>query len=428
MLAILISSMKVLDPKELEERRQRRVKEHKTKHRRRMLLPFTLAVLVVYIIGSLLIPLPPLQVNIDEVRLPNTTPVSMPWPAYGQAAIGAVGYGLLETHGAQKQLPIASIAKVITAVAVLKVKPIEPNAAHEMIQITEVDEAIYDRFWREGQSVVPVEAGISLTQHQALQALLLPSANNMAEILVRWAFGSSENYVTFVNPFVKTLGMTQTQIADASGFSSQTVSTASDLAKLAEIAMNHPVISEIVGQSQADIPVAGTIYNYNRQLGQAGINGIKTGNTDEAGGCYLFSAKRQVAGGEFVTVVGAIMGAPDRERAISDTLPLLDEAFKNFQPVVLIQTNQEVGKVSQEGGDKVSIVVRQGLTVLQWVAQKPTVEVIENALSSKITTDTDVGKLKFHVGNMVHEVSLTTQGSIQPQSLLWRIKHAGGYL
>jgi serine-type D-Ala-D-Ala carboxypeptidase (penicillin-binding protein 5/6) len=180
--------MKVLDPKELEQRRQKRVKKHKTKRRRRLLLPCTIAVLLVYILGSVLVPLPSLQVAIDDVRLPNATTVSMPWPAYGQAAIGAVGYGLLETHGAQKQLPTASIAKVITAVAVLKVKPIEPHASPAMIQITDVDAAMYDRFWREGQSVVPVKAGTQLTQYQALQALLLPSANNMAEILVRWAF------------------------------------------------------------------------------------------------------------------------------------------------------------------------------------------------------------------------------------------------
>ncbi len=100
-----------------------------------------------------------------------------------------------------------------------------------------------------------------------------------------------------------------------------------DLVKLAEIAINHPVISEIVKQEQADLPVAGTVYNVNNLLGKHGVIGIKTGNTDEAGGCYLFSARRKIDATHEITVVGAIMGAPARDKALNDSLPLLDETI-----------------------------------------------------------------------------------------------------
>src|SRR3990167_8061991 len=61
------------------------------------------------------------------------------------------------------------------------------------------------------------------------------------------------NPSVFVNGFTNTLGLINTNIADASGFSPKTTSNAVDLTKLAEIAMNHPAIAEIVAQPQANL-------------------------------------------------------------------------------------------------------------------------------------------------------------------------------
>lgn len=420
--------MRVLEPKELEKRRHHRAKKQKTKRRKRSAAPFILLLLAVYVTAALVIPLPALQAETSVPKLPPAGSVSLPWPGYGHAALGAVGHGVLAQNGEQKPLPMASIAKVVTAVAVLKVKPIQPGTNGETLTITREDVATYNRYIAEGQSVIRVEAGEQLTQYQALQALLLPSANNMADVLVRWAFGSQEEYITFVNPFTKTLGMEKTTIADASGFSPRTVSTALDLTKLAEIAMNHPVIAEIVAQPQADLPVAGIVYNVNNQLGSGGIVGIKTGNTDEAGGCYMFAATRKIDDANSVTVVGTIMGAPDLATAIADSMPILDEAFKNFNVIKPVETNQVVGKLSQTGGGDVSIVVHQGASVVSWIAQAPRVELTTNAQPTHVVAGDKVGTLTLFVGNMTHEMPLVAADTIPPHSVLWRLRHAGGYL
>lgn len=422
--------MKVLEPKELEARRHKRTKKQQSKKRKRSAAPFILAVLVVYSLVSLLVPLPALKAETSAVKLAPAGSVSMPWPGYGQAAVGAVGYGLLAQNGEEKPLPMASVAKVITAVAVLKVHPIQPGTQGETLTLTKEDVATYNKYIAEGQSVVPVEVGEQLTEYQALQALLLPSANNMADALVRWAFGSAEDYLTFVNPFVVTLGMAHTHIADASGFSSQTTSTAIDLAKLAEIAMNHPSIAEIVAQAQADLPVAGTVYNVNSMVGHDGVVGIKTGNTDEAGGCYLFAAKRKIDNTNAVTVVGAIMGAPDLPTAINDSLPLLNEAFKNFKVTQPIATNSIVGRLSQAGGRQVPIIVHQGPSVVAWVAQNPQAKIDMNALpnTTHVAAGDTVGNLALSVGNMTYNTPLIAADSIAPRSVFWRLRHAGGYL
>lgn len=420
--------MHVLEPKELEERRHSRDKQSKTKRRKRSILPLLCGLAVIYVLVALVVPLPALQARMTEPALPAAAVVDLPWPSYGQSAVGAVGYGLLAQSGDQKAAPIASVAKVITALAVLKVRPMQPGTQGETLTITKEDVATYKAYITQGQSVVAVTAGEQLTQYQAIQAMLLPSANNMADILVRWAFGSTDDYLSFVNPFVVTLGMAKTHIADASGFSPQTVSTAVDLAKLGEIAMNQPTLAEIVAQPQTSLPVAGVVYNVNSQLGNAGIVGIKTGNTDEAGGCYLVAATRNVDASHSVTVVSAVMGAPNREAAIAGTLPLLDETFKRFAVISPVATNQIVGTLTQKGGKQSPIVVKTAVPVVSWAGLMPRAEFAMRPLGAQVVAGNTVGTMTLQVGNMVTAMNLVATETLAPQSASWRLAHAAGRL
>jgi D-alanyl-D-alanine carboxypeptidase (penicillin-binding protein 5/6) len=420
--------MRVLEPKELEARRKHRTKKHKKQRRKHALSLAIIVTVGVYVSAVLVVPLPLLQAETTTIKLETIPPVSMPWPTYGQAAIGAVGYGLLDQHGEQKQLPIASVAKVITAVAVLKVKPINPGETGELITITPDDVRTYNQYIEEGQSVVRVVAGEQLTEYQALQALMLPSANNLAEVLARWAFGSIDNYLKFVNPFTKTLGMENTIVADASGYNPGTMSTAVDLTKLAEIAMNNPILASIVGQPEADLPTAGKVYNVNNFLGTHGIVGIKTGNTDEAGGCYMFAAKRQIDEANSVTVVGVVIGAQSRGQAMNDSLPIIDEAFKGFSVRQLVKTDQVVGVISQTSGSQAAIKVRQGLSVVAWAGQDARVAITPKNLGRQVNAGDEAGTLTVHMGNMTYEVVLVSNQTIKNHSVPWRIRHAGGYL
>src|SRR5258708_40122528 len=86
------------------------------------------------------------------------------------------------------------------------------------------------------------------------------------------------------------LGMGATHYADVSGFSPLSVSIPSDLIRLGQTAMLQPVLAQIVAQSQATLPVAGVVHNLDTLLGQEGGVGIKTGHTDQAGGCFVMAA------------------------------------------------------------------------------------------------------------------------------------------
>jgi D-alanyl-D-alanine carboxypeptidase (penicillin-binding protein 5/6) len=112
-----------------------------------------------------------------------------------------------------------------------------------------------------------------------------------------------------MNTTARSLGMTHTRYTDPSGYDDATVSTAADQLRLVDRAMRLPVFASVVATPSATLPVAGTVHNTDRLLGQNGFVGVKTGNTDAAGGCFAFRAVRWV-GGKRTTITGVVLGQP----------------------------------------------------------------------------------------------------------------------
>src|SRR3984957_15342170 len=225
-------------------------------------------------------------------------------PADGVSAADLSGFGVVAGPGATRPVPIASVAKVMTAYVVLHDHPLPANGSGPDIAVQPPEAAAYPSQAREGDSLVPVAAGERLTERQALEALLLPSADNMAWILARWDAGSQAAFVARMNAAARRLGMTGTSYTDPSGLDPSTASTAADQVRLGMAAMRMPVLAAIAAKSTAVVPVAGVVRNYNTLLGQDGIAGLKTGSTQAAGGCVLIAAWSQ-AGGRNTLIVAA---------------------------------------------------------------------------------------------------------------------------
>lgn len=215
---------------------------------------------------------------------------SVAWPAEGAAAV-AVGAGAIHTAGWSQPAPIASLAKVMTALVVLRGRPASAQNPGFTIELTpdDVDDTAERR--AEGQSVVPVVAGEELTEWQALQALLLPSANNIAIALARTFSGSVDSFVDEMNVEARRLGMTSTRYTDPSGYDAGTVSTAHDQVLLARAAMSVDAFAAVVAEPSATIPYVGVVHNTDALVGHDGFVGIKTGSDQAAGGCFMFAAR-----------------------------------------------------------------------------------------------------------------------------------------
>ena len=244
----------------------------------------------------------------DAVRtVPGTV-----WPAYGQAAV-QIGRSQVQAGPHQRAAPIASVAKVMTAYVVLRDHPLLPGEAGPAITLTDADVADTDRRRGQEESVVSIAAGEQLTELQALQALLLPSANNVAAALARWDAGSAGRFVARMNAVARSLGMTRTRYTDPSGYDDGTVSTAADQLRIVDRAMRLPMFASVVAARTATLPVAGTVHNTNTLLGHDGFVGVKTGSTGAAGGCFAFRAVRRV-GGRPTTITGVVLGQPGHDR------------------------------------------------------------------------------------------------------------------
>jgi D-alanyl-D-alanine carboxypeptidase (penicillin-binding protein 5/6) len=236
--------------------------------------------------------------------LPSTV-----WPAYGQAAFVRSGQSQVQAGPNQHAAAIASVAKVMTAYLVLRDHPLGRGEDGPTMTLTEADVADTDRRRGQDESVVAVAAGEVLTERQALQALLLPSANNIAAVLARWDAGSEDRFVARMNATARLLDMTDTRYTDPSGYDEGTVSTAADQVRIVDRAMRLPVFATIAATPSATLPVAGTVHNTNRLLGHKGFVGVKTGSDHAAGGCFAFRAIRWIKGTR-TTITGVVLGQP----------------------------------------------------------------------------------------------------------------------
>jgi D-alanyl-D-alanine carboxypeptidase (penicillin-binding protein 5/6) len=254
----------------------------------------------------------PVDVPSSEHRGALEALSSTVWPADGQAAV-RIGQSQIQAGPNQHAAAIASVAKVMTAYLVLRDHPLRPGQDGPTITLTDADVADTDRRRRQHESVVSIAAGEQLTELQALQALLLPSANNIAAVLARWDAGSVDRFVARMNATARSLGMTHTRYTDPSGYDDATVSTAAEQVRIVDRAMRLPAFASIVATPSATLPVAGTVHNTNRLLGQDGFVGVKTGSDDAAGGCFAFRAIRWIDG-KRTTITGVVLGQPGHDQ------------------------------------------------------------------------------------------------------------------
>lgn len=269
------------------------------------------------------------QTASPKTTLPKNLPLA--WPVIGQAAVGSIDDGVLTRSSVKEQpLPTASMAKIITALAIMKKQPFQVGQTGQSYTLTNQDVANYYTQTAKGGSAVPVHKGMVLTQYQAMQAMLIASGNNIAQMLVERVFGSEKAYVSYAQEMVERMGLSRTVVADASGFSPATVSTPSELVLLGIAALKNPVIAEIVAQPQAIIPGVGTIKNTNELLRTHEAVGIKTGTTNQAGSCLLFGAHYLAKDGRKVTIVGVIMGDTSADSLFSDSTNLLASVRQTF--------------------------------------------------------------------------------------------------
>jgi D-alanyl-D-alanine carboxypeptidase (penicillin-binding protein 5/6) len=207
----------------------------------------------------------------------------------------------------QEPVPIASVAKVMTAYVVLEHHPLRAGESGPRFVVSEDDVVDTEARRRDGQSVVAVRAGEELSERDALMAILLPSANNVALLVARQVSGSVGAFVAEMNRTAHALGMSHTTYTDPSGYDDGTVSTALDQLRLARVVAKDRTLAAMMATRAAWLPVAGAVTNTNALLGRDGFVGMKTGSDEAAGGCFMFRAVWPTEKGRR-TLIGVVLG------------------------------------------------------------------------------------------------------------------------
>jgi len=392
--------------------------------RRRRVVVFGAAAVLLgtlfYLPLTLLAPLGSVDAAVAPVEVAAQPAAALEWPALGASAVGAIGYdGVLGTGGNDAAAPIASISKIISALVVLQAKPLALGDAGPDITFTAKDVAIRDAYRAINGATEPVSAGLVLSQRQVMDVMLVESANNYAESLVTWAFGSVDEFVPVANEWLKTNGLTSTSITEPTGMSAKNVSTASDLVALGKLALANPVISAIVGTSTETVPGVGDLKNSNNLLGTDGIRGIKTGTLDEAGACLLFAAD-YVVGGETITIVGAVLGGVDHKSLNVAVKALLADVEESFRVVPLTTAGQPFGSYTTPWGDTANLVATKDTSAVVWSDRAVTTKVdAENVGVAK--KGVDVGEVTFTVDGELITVPLELAATIDDPGPLWRL-------
>jgi serine-type D-Ala-D-Ala carboxypeptidase (penicillin-binding protein 5/6) len=374
---------------------------------------------------------PPLRatpVLVNTVSLPGTPP-AWAWPARGEAAAEVSGVGSIGTHGPDRPVPIASLAKMMTAYVVLRDHPLEPGQSGFTLTVNAAEVADYQADQAQAQSVLAVAAGEVLTELQLLEGLLVASGNNVAPILADYDSGSPSAFVAKMNSTARDLGMTNTTYTDPSGLSPTTVSTAADQLILVGHAMGDAAFARIVDMRSVTLPVAGTVTNFNTAVGTDGYIGVKTGSDSQAGGCLAF-ANRQTVDGRPVTVLGVVLGQDVGQVLTSTLIPaaigsassLVRSVISAMSIRTVLRAGTTVDIIANAQGRRVTATTASGLVQLGWAGMDVLLRFSPAPVGTGLRTGQRLGTVSVGSEQPVSS-TVSATATMPPLSWSWRLHH-----
>lgn len=358
-----------------------------------------------------------------RVRLAGSPP-SLRWPLQGQAAVEVEGVGGLLTSGGSAPVPIASLAKVMTAYLTLSEHPLAAGREGFSMTITPADVAEQRERVGLGESTLTVRAGEQITERQALQALMLPSANNVAALLAAHAAGGAGAFVSRMNTTARELGMTSTTYTDPSGFDPSTVSTAADQLTLARAALRKPAFASVVDEPSAELPVAGRVANLDALVGRDGYVGVKTGSDSSAGGCLMF-AKRVTVGARRLTELGVVLGQRHGallEAALGSARLLGDSVAAALRVETAIPAGTQVLVASSADGQSTAAATAGALRAIGWGGLTLPVQILARRPSARVRRGERMATVVLR-GASTESTYAVAGRSLGSPSLGWRVAH-----
>lgn len=375
--------------------------------------------------------LPDPEGSMSAPRAPEPEPVALTLPADGASALwvtgaeeylGAEEPGIWASSGSEGARPIASIAKIVTALVVLDAHPLSGDDPGPTLFFDRADHKLYDKYYVMDVTIAPMPIGSSMSLRDALATMLIPSASNYAEAIAEWAFGSQWAYTEAARRWLDENGLGDTAIVDATGVDARNTSTPADLVALGRLAAANPVIAEIAATSEMSVPGAGRIATTNTLLGTAGVTGLKTGNLGESGSNLLYTATVDVGAAEPLSMVGVVLGGSSKDAVNASVTALIESVQSGFRMVSVGTGGTTIGEFTVPWGDSVDVVLGEGASIFVWSDTPITVE-LETTTPTSWDDGAVVGTVTWTSGPNSVSVPIEIAGTLEEPTDWWRLTH-----
>lgn len=313
----------------------------------------------------------------------------------------------------EKRYP-ASVTKVMTML--LALEAVE-KGEKQLTDIVPISDTAYGV---EGSSVW-LDPSEKFTLAEMIEFISIPSANDACVATAQFIAGSEEAFVARMNKKAQELGMKDTHFADTNGLHKDDhFSSAYDIALMSrELITKYPDILQTTKiQSKMIRDGKFKLENTNHVLGRYdGLDGLKTGFTDQAGYCLSATADR----GGFRLISVQLLAKDDMTR-VDDTIKILDHGFTNFKQQDVIKKGAaapEKAPVLSGKETEVEAVAKDDLKVAMKNGANVEKKVVWNQVEAPVAKDAVLGQMQVvENGNVVASVDLVANQDVEKGSWL----------
>jgi len=267
---------------------------------------------------------------------------------------------ILFDKNAHEKLPPASMTKVMTLLLIMEELEKENLTLDEKVRISEQASSM-------GGSQVFLEAGEEMTVEELIKAIAIASGNDASVALAERIAGSEEAFVKMMNDKVKDLDLKNTHFANSSGLPADNhYSTSYDMAVIAKELLKYETITDYTSIYEDYLRKGEEnefwLVNTNKLVKfYPGVDGLKTGYTNEAKYCLTATAKR-----DDMRTIAVVMGADTvkkRNKAISQ---MFDYAFNHFTTKQLFEKGDTITTIELLKADrhKVPVVTAESISTM----------------------------------------------------------------
>ncbi len=367
----------------------------------------------VYAAAALLSPVPAwtLEQTID-VPTSDGVAAQLALPSAGSTAV-VVGSASPVLAGSEDPRPIAGAAKLVLVNVVLDAEPLELGQPGAALSIDQSHVARYRELAAVGARTVPVAFGQTWTRRDLLQATLLGSGNNTAELLIDEVFGGLPQYLEAAATWLASQGLDGTTVADGAGLDADSRSTALDLARLTALTLEHPVLADLVERRPLDTSAGVRLVDEASFVPSTGALGLVRSYTDAAGVCIVLAVP---VGDRFAAVV--LLGQPGYAVAEDAVRTLVDSLSATADVVEVVAAGQQVAVARTDWGQEVALLADAAVSVDLWSLESTELQ-LRVPTRSTVVRGTDVGSLTV-VGDTEQVVRVRADGTLTEPGVAWR--------